>query len=128
MPTLDYEKLDVYHAALDFVSYVHTLCSGLRGNHRFAKDQLLRASLSIPLNVAEGNGKRSHGERRRFFEIARGSSMECAAVLDVLRTTDGCSQDQANEGKTILYRVVAMLTRMVESPQGHAREGKEEYG
>jgi hypothetical protein len=51
-----------------------------------AKDQLDRASTSIVLNLAEGNGKRSHPDRCRYFDIARGSALECAACLDVLGT------------------------------------------
>lgn len=47
-------------------------------------DQLDRASTSIPLNIAEGNGKYTPKDRCRFFDIARGSAFECAAVLDVL--------------------------------------------
>src|SRR5947207_6782236 len=42
------------------------------------------ASTSIPLNIAEGNGKFSAKDRARFFEMARGSALECAACLDVL--------------------------------------------
>ncbi len=49
-------------------------------------DQLDRASTSIPLNIAEGNGKFTGADRCRFFDIARGSALECAASLDVLRS------------------------------------------
>jgi four helix bundle protein len=55
---------------------------------RNAKDQLLhaswRASQAIALNIAEGNGKATSGDRRRYFEIARGSALECAAIQDML--------------------------------------------
>ena len=49
-----------------------------------AYDPLDRASTSIALNIAEGNGKYTAPDRCRFFDIARGSALECAACLDVL--------------------------------------------
>jgi four helix bundle protein len=81
-----HEKLDVYRAAIEYVGWTYRFCESLTG-HRNAKDQLLRASQSIPLNIAEGNGKGSDGDRRRYFEIARGSALECGAVQDVLHAT-----------------------------------------
>ena len=111
-PVFDHEKLDVYHAAIQFVAWAAGLVSGLDGAARHARDQLLRASQSIPLNIAEGNGKRTGPERRRFFEIARGSAMECAATLDVLVAIGACSPSDLAPGKELLYRVVQMLTRM----------------
>jgi four helix bundle protein len=72
-----HEKLTVYQVSLQYVAYVYDLAGSLKGPHRHARDQLLRASQSIPLNIAEGNGKTSPGDRRRYFEIARGSALEC---------------------------------------------------
>jgi four helix bundle protein len=72
----------------------------------------LRASQSIPYNIAEGNGKATPADRRRFFEIARGSALECAAVQDVLEVCDGIGAKDNQEGKAMLDRLAAMLTRM----------------
>ncbi|MBK7390203.1 MAG: four helix bundle protein [Bacteroidetes bacterium] len=47
-------------------------------------DQLNRASLSIILNIAEGSGKFSNADRKKFFIIARASIFECVAILDIL--------------------------------------------
>ena len=69
-----HEKLDVYRAAIEYVDWVYHYCETLKG-HRNAKDQLLRASQTIPLNIAEGNGKATDGGRRRLFEIARDSAL-----------------------------------------------------
>ena len=56
---LGHEKLDVYRLAIDYVAWVYQTAGGLNGIHRPARDQWLRASQSIPLNIAEGNGKAS---------------------------------------------------------------------
>jgi len=52
------------------------------------RDQLERASLGIVLNIAEGAGRRSAADKRRFYEMARGSATETAAITDVLRFAD----------------------------------------
>jgi four helix bundle protein len=79
----DHEKLDVYREAIAFVAWLSEI---LEGGARIGevKDQLDRASTSIPLNIAEGNGKYNLKDRSRFFDIAHGSALECAAGLDVL--------------------------------------------
>ncbi|MEJ2690062.1 MAG: four helix bundle protein [Deltaproteobacteria bacterium] len=110
----DHEKLDVYQVSLQFVVWVSSRVDRLKGNRRFARDELIRASQSIPRNIAEGNGKRSAADRKRFLEIARGSALECAAVLDELRVMKAISQSETNEGKEILHRIVSMLSRMTE--------------
>jgi len=54
----------------------------LKGN-RNAKDQCLRASQAMALNIAEGNGNATNEDRRRYFDIARGSALECEQRLGV---------------------------------------------
>ncbi len=106
-----HERLDVYRAAIEYVSWSYRLCEKLKG-HRNAKEQLIRASQAIPLNIAEGNGKATEGDRRRFFEIARGSALECGAIQDVLEVCGGLSPAGNLEGKNLLDRIVAMLTKL----------------
>jgi four helix bundle protein len=109
--TFGHEKLDVYHVAVEYVGWAYRLCERLKG-HRNAKDQLIRASQAIPLNIAEGNGKATEGDRRRFFEIARDSALECGAVQDVLEACGGLSPTENAEAKKHLDRIVAMLTKL----------------
>ena len=77
-----HEQLDVYRVSLEYVAWAYRLAKRLQGADRHARDQLLRASQSIPQNIAEGNGKGTKADRRRFFEIARGSALEYAAIQD----------------------------------------------
>lgn len=120
----DHEKLDVYRVSIEFVTWAYGLCKTLEGPDRHAKDQLLRASQSIPLNIAEGNGKLPSLDRQRFQRIALGSALECAAVLDVLLACKAIDSDTANVGKGLLVRIVSMLTKMTTQPMA-VREGFE---
>ena len=119
-----HEKLDVYRAAIDYVGWAYRFCEGLQG-HRNAKDQLLRASQAIPLNIAEGNGKATEGDRRRYFEIARGSALECGAVQDVLQVCGALSAEQNAQAKRVLDRIVAMLTKLGQRGYALHEEGGE---
>src|SRR5262244_89290 len=82
-PTLDHERLEVYHLALQFHALAGTLVP--RRGLRAVRDQLERASLGVVLCIAEGAGRTAGADKRRFYEMARGSATESAAVLDVLR-------------------------------------------
>lgn len=110
--TLGHEKLDVYRLAIDYVAWVFEKAGNLNGVHRPARDQWLRASQSIPLNIAEGNGKTAEADRRRFFEIARGSALECAAIQDVLVVGKALLETDSQERKAELDRMAAMLSRL----------------
>ena len=116
-----HEKLDVYRAAIEYVGWAYRYCEKLKG-HRNAKDQLLRASQAIALNIAEGNGKATNGDRRRYFEIARGSALECAAIQDVLQVCEALSADDNNQQKALLDRIAAMLTKLGQRGYGVREE------
>src|SRR5690606_9842393 len=90
-----------------------TIATDLNGCHRHARDQWLRAAQSIPLNIAEGNGKRSLKDRSRFLDIARGSALECVAIQNILAATDALGDDRHGELKRTLHRIVSMLTRLI---------------
>ena len=80
----DHEKLDVYQVELRFITWVTPLFVDIKssGKPRTSEvsDQLDRASLSVLLNTAEGNGKRQRPVRAKFFDDARGSATECAGA------------------------------------------------
>ena len=110
--SFDHERLDVYRLSIEYVAASFDASGPLNGRHRHARDQWLRAAQSIPLNIAEGNGKRSRKDRARFLDIARGSALESAAIQDVLLVTQGIKVQDDAALKSMLLRIVAMLTRM----------------
>ena len=124
-PTFDHERLDVYRLSIDYVAFSYGIAKGLTGMNRPARDQWLRAAQSIPLNIAEGNGKQSLKDKNRFFEIARGSALECASIHDVLRVCDAIDEEPNRRGKSDLKRIVSMLTRLIQRTQTVAEDGIE---
>jgi four helix bundle protein len=109
---LDFERLDVYRCAIDFLTLAAHMTSHMPRGHSDLRDQLRRASSSIPLNIAEACGKTGNAERAHFHAIARGSAFECAAILDVLQRFGAVSPERVEQAKTLLSRVVAMLSKM----------------
>jgi four helix bundle protein len=114
----DHEKLDVYGLELEFIRWLAEFFDDLSecpaAKRRELVDQLDRASMSVLLNTAEGNGKRQGRLRARYFDDARGSALECAACLDASVAKRIATYSRIRPGKETLVRVVAMLTRLVE--------------
>ena len=100
--------MNVYQKAIEFVSWTQELIESLPSKVS-VRDQLDRASTSIPLNIAEGNVKVSNKDRARFWQIANGSAVECAACLDVIVARRLKALDEVEEGKVLLARISSML-------------------
>ena len=109
---LDHERLDVYPTSIGFVAIALGLVETLPRGFGEVRDPLRRAATSIPLNIAEGSGKLGGPDRSRYCAIARGSAMECAAILDVIRLLSAAPNPSLDEGKRLLVRVVEMLSKM----------------
>ena len=110
-PRFDHEKLNVYHASLAFINWATELISKVEAKAA-VKDQLDRASTSVLLNIAEGNGKFAIKDRCR---IARGSALECAACLDVLVAKKLSDEAAVWSGKQQLFEIVSMLMGLINS-------------
>ncbi len=123
----DHEKLDVYREAIAFCGWTGELLPTIT-SRAAVKDQLDRASTSVPLNIAEGNGKFSSRDRARFLEIARGSALECAACLDVMVVRNLATEEQVESRKEQLSRIVQMLMGMLRKFSGHANFLREDDG
>ena len=114
----DHEKLKVYKLELKYIEWVTEFIESTKKSGADVRigeviKQLDRASLSILLNTAEGNGKRQKQGRAKFFDDARGSATECAACLDALIAKKVCRSDDVNEGKAFLLEVVSMLSGLI---------------
>ena len=114
MPQFDHEKLKVYQSAIRFVVWSTELLAQIP-TKAAVKDQLDRASTSVPLNIAEGNGKFAIKDRCRFLDFARGSALECAACLDVIVAKKLLVEATVQGGKGQLLEIVSMLIGLITS-------------
>lgn len=109
---LDYERLDVYRCAIEHLAFVFRAIPAIPRGYSALVDQWRRASMSVPLNIAEAVGKTSPSDRNNRYAIARGEAMECGAILDVVRLLHVISEPELVEAKLLLVRTVGMLTKM----------------
>lgn len=110
---LSHERLDVYQRAIEFLAAALRIAEKLPRGQAPLADQFRRAAMSIPLNIAEGSGRApGSADRSRFRGIARGSAMECGAILDVVRLLDIAPDTDWTHAKGLLVRVVEMLSKM----------------
>lgn len=109
---LSFQRLDVYRCAIEFVALAGQIAASVPRGHAPLRDQLHRAAFSVPLNIAEAAGRASEADAARHYAIARGSAMECAAVLDVIAALAANDDSRHRKATELLARVVAMLTKL----------------
>lgn len=114
-PRLDHERLEVYRVAVEF----HALAMSLvpRRGCRALRDQLERSSSSVALLIAEGAGRTSAPDKRRFYELAKGSATESAAALDLLQRRGVLELGRYAQARPLLVRIVQMLSRLAAPPR-----------
>ncbi len=122
----DHEKLHVYQKAIEFVKWTDLLLKKIETKSP-TKDQLERACESIVLNISEGNGKFLPKDRCRYFDISRGSAMECAGCLDVLFARNLIADKDREEGKVILKDIIKMLMGLIKSNSDRVYDSEGEY-
>jgi four helix bundle protein len=113
----DHERLDVYRAALEFLVLADDTIEHLPRGRGHLADQLGRAGTSIVLNIAEGAGKFSKPDKRRYYLTAVGSTTESAAIYDVLVRLKLISSERHTECKAILERIASMLIKLAKNLQ-----------
>lgn len=111
---LDHEKLTVYQVAIEFVVIADEVIEHLPRGRGYLSDQLQRAALSIPLNIAEGAGEYAIDEKARFYRMAKRSATECAGVLDVCQRLRLIEESRYLRGRELLIGIVSMLIKMAQ--------------
>src|SRR5436189_1707347 len=106
----NFEKLDVWHRAVDFADLVYTDTRNFPSDERFGlTNQIRRAAVSISSNIAEGTSRSSKSDFARFIEIATGSVFEAVSQAFIARRQSLFSEDQFQE----IYADAEELSRML---------------
>ena len=118
MPTFEHEQLSVYQNAKVFSESIYVFVNRLDSQKRNTRDQLARAIESILFNIAEGNGKNTAADRRRFFRTAKASALECAAIIDILHIQRVVNDSERERLRNELADVVRPLTGLIKKTAG----------
>jgi four helix bundle protein len=111
-----FENLDVYQLSLNWVHQATQIASALKGTfHAPLADQLIRASTSISLNIAEGNGRWHIADKKQFLWIARGSVFECVAIVQATSQQKAFPREVYDKAYETLEGLSKMLTKLIQS-------------
>ena len=123
MSSFDHDNLDVYAVAIDFVSIADHIADNMPTGRGYLREQLRRAAISIPLNIAEGAGEFSRKDKARFYRMAARSATECAAVIDICKCLNFPDTGSLPKGRSMLIRIVSMLTKLTRRHQHLSGDG-----
>ena len=109
-----FRNLNVYIKSKELVKQVYKLLKIFPKEEQFALcDQLRRAVISIPSNIAEGSGRNSQKDQAHFYSIAYGSLMETFSQLDIACDLGYISQEQFNHLELLINEEAKMLSGII---------------
>jgi four helix bundle protein len=109
-----HHRLDAYRVALELAVLAREVSERIPRGHRNLADQMLRAAVSTVLLIAEGANRRSSGDKRQRFSLARGECAECAAAAELAGALGLVGAAQAQRVQQLAGRIAAMLTRLIQ--------------
>ena len=113
---LNHQKLDVYQASRKLVLECYKLTRALPSEEKFAmSSQIRRAALSVHLNISEGASRKSTRERKRYYEISRGSIVEIDAAIDIANDLGYLKNLTSDTLGETMIKCFKMLTGLINS-------------
>lgn len=122
----NYTDLNVWQKSMDLVEEVYTLVKRLPKEEMYAlSSQLRRAAVSIPSNIAEGNGRSSKKEYLRFLLISRGSTFEVETQLLICVKVEYLVEEEIERAMTLCSEVKKMLNGLIRNLSAPIENTKE---
>ena len=121
-----FRNLNAYIKAKELVSQVYALIKKFPKEEQYALcDQLRRAVISIPSNIAEGSGRLTTKDQSHFYSIAYGSLMEILAQLDVASDLGYITKEEFQHLETLIDVEAKLLTGLVNKRNNSAASTKQ---
>lgn len=120
MDSFGFRDLRVYQTSRDLVKTIYSVLAAYPSNEQYALcDQLRRASVSVPSNIAEGMSRSSDKEKAHFIEISYGSLMEVLCQMEISKelnyVTEGQMKDIENQITIIAKQLSKLRTTLSNS-------------
>ena len=111
--TSDYRDLKVWQKAIDLTSEIYKLVKLLPNEERYAlSDQIRRAAVSVPSNIAEGRGRGTNKEFVRFLLMSRGSLWEVSTQLEICERLNYLSQEDTSNARQMITEISKMINAL----------------
>jgi four helix bundle protein len=104
--------LDVYQKSIQFLALSARIANSIPRGNADLIDQMKRAALSVPLNIAEASGRTGSLDNARHFAIARGSALELGAIMDACDALGLLEKQTYSDSKQLIVPIVAMLSKL----------------
>lgn len=116
MKLSDYKQLLVWQKSMDLTTEIYSLVKVLPKEETYAlSDQMRRAVVSIPSNIAEGRGRFSHKEFLHFLSFSRGSLYEIETQLEVCERLNYIDKSKTDKAKSLITEISKMLNALAVS-------------
>ena len=112
----DLHKLDVYRASLRLYKLIGRMVKGFPRGEADLRNQMRRASRSVPFNIGEGVGKRGRA-RAAAYEVALGEAKELIVAIDCVEIDELATTEEILEAQELVDRISAMLSKLIRSAE-----------
>jgi len=109
-----FERLKVWQRAVEFANVMFDMADALPQKYQFSLgEQLRRAALSIPTNIAEGTGRDNHKESRYFYAISKGSTYECVSLMVMIGKRGHLAREAYQQHSTEANEIAALISGLI---------------
>ncbi len=113
MDSFGFRDLRVYQTSRDLVKTIYSVLAAYPSNEQYALcDQLRRASVSVPSNIAEGMSRSSDKEKAHFIEISYGSLMEVLCQMEISKELNYVTEEQMKDIENQITIIAKQLSKL----------------
>ena len=109
----NFENLKVYQRSLKLSIEMIKEVQGFNFKYNRIRDQLIGATISVPLNIAEGNGRRSSKDKNGFYKIARSSCFECIPLLSICSELQLINKIKHDHWRAEIREICGMISGLI---------------